>query len=724
MLSPSSSSSDKTYDIIELESRDLELHEVQKPSQVPSPTMELPPMEVDKKNKESEVDTTVQKEMIQGVEATVKETATKTTQELQGFYARVAPPDVAASGVAPDWASSSSSSSLQDHAFKERLTFSSPTNFNGSSSISAAPAAAAAVPAQLSSTPPSHHSLGTAGGAGAGASPSTSRWESRASFTANFPYQMAPFQAPTASGSELPLAISGEERQTAGLFAPALGPFSSHRLMSGSGSATPAAGREHGGLSNEPTYSSVGRDMMVRGEDFVGLYTGLGRLSGGLEGGSATLSSTNPLVMNVGATGVSRAGAKPAMVSFVGGEFRLQGMGRGMQEEEGEGMTSMQPMVSGMTRRAHEGEGDAAARGETSWQQGDPSIHMLQRERSGQEQQEMGPEGRSSTGLMTGGGSEHHHHHRAVAQSQQLAQLVRVMEGAERGRASSMAELDQQQRLRLEQDQQQQQRELMLRSRGNIGVAGAGAVGAGGTTACYDCGNQAKKDCPHMRCRTCCKSRGFDCATHVKSTWVPVSKRRQRLQQQGLLHPSTTTSGEQQQQQYQESLKMQARLKRARTLSLTAGGGGSSSTMAHQTAAGIQAAAAPSHTSTSTGTPPRSSDINSAPTVPPTLSQEGQVRGGLFPNEFRTQAVFRCVRITGMMDGQDEYAYQTEIRIGGHIFKGILHDQGADKPEFATSNIAELQLGSRNLQSSSSGLMDLSGMYPSGGNTMLGSAYR
>ncbi|MCO5559907.1 hypothetical protein L7F22_013511 [Adiantum nelumboides] len=542
---------------------------------------------------------------------------------------------------------------------------------------------------------------------------------------------MAPFQAPTASGSELPLAISGEERQTAGLFAPALGPFSSHRLMSGSGSATSAAGRDHGGLSNEPTYGSLGRDMMVRGEDFVGLYTGLGRLSGGLEGGSATLSSTNPLVMNVGATGVSRTGAKPAMVSFVGGEFRLQGMGRGMQEEEGEGMTSMQPMGSGMTRRAHEGEGDAAARVETSWQQGVPSIHMLQRERSGQEQQEMGAEGRSSSGLITGGGSEHHHHHRAAAQSQQLA-LARVMEGAERGRASSMAELDQQQRLRLEQEQQhQQQRELMLRSRGSIGVAGAGAgsgsAGAGGTTACYDCGNQAKKDCPHMRCRTCCKSRGFDCATHVKSTWVPVSKRRQRLQQQGLLHPSTTASGEQQQQQYQESLKL-ARLKRARTLSLTAGGGGSSSTMAHQAAAaaatGIQAAAAPSHTSTSTGTPPRSSDINSAPTAPPTLSQEGQVRGGLFPNEFRTQAVFQCVRITGMMDGQDEYAYQTEVRIGGHIFKGILHDQGADKPEFATSNIAELQLGGRNLQSSTAGLMDLSGMYSSGGNTMLGSAYR
>lgn len=49
---------------------------------------------------------------------------------------------------------------------------------------------------------------------------------------------------------------------------------------------------------------------------------------------------------------------------------------------------------------------------------------------------------------------------------------------------------------------------------------------------CQDCGNQAKKDCVHLRCRTCCKSRGFQCQTHVKSTWVPAAKRRERQQQQ------------------------------------------------------------------------------------------------------------------------------------------------------------------------------------------------
>lgn len=63
---------------------------------------------------------------------------------------------------------------------------------------------------------------------------------------------------------------------------------------------------------------------------------------------------------------------------------------------------------------------------------------------------------------------------------------------------------------------------LMMRS---------GGGGGGGGISCQDCGNQAKKDCQHMRCRTCCKSRGFQCQTHVKSTWVPASKRRERQQQ-------------------------------------------------------------------------------------------------------------------------------------------------------------------------------------------------
>lgn len=67
---------------------------------------------------------------------------------------------------------------------------------------------------------------------------------------------------------------------------------------------------------------------------------------------------------------------------------------------------------------------------------------------------------------------------------------------------------------------------MMMRQGGR-----GGSSGSGDSINCQDCGNQAKKDCVHMRCRTCCKSRGFQCQTHVKSTWVPAAKRRERQQQ-------------------------------------------------------------------------------------------------------------------------------------------------------------------------------------------------
>ena len=71
--------------------------------------------------------------------------------------------------------------------------------------------------------------------------------------------------------------------------------------------------------------------------------------------------------------------------------------------------------------------------------------------------------------------------------------------------------------------------------------------GSGGSISCQDCGNQAKKDCIYMRCRTCCKSQGFDCATHVKSTWVPASVRRERHQK--LLQSNNPVDHHQQEQQ-------------------------------------------------------------------------------------------------------------------------------------------------------------------------------
>jgi LRP1 type putative zinc finger protein len=75
---------------------------------------------------------------------------------------------------------------------------------------------------------------------------------------------------------------------------------------------------------------------------------------------------------------------------------------------------------------------------------------------------------------------------------------------------------------------------------GAAGIAGAGGGRAG--TSCQDCGNNAKKDCPHMRCRTCCRSRGFSCPTHVKSTWVPAAKRRERQQQLAALFRGAANS--------------------------------------------------------------------------------------------------------------------------------------------------------------------------------------
>ncbi|XP_057723899.1 protein SHI RELATED SEQUENCE 3-like [Arachis stenosperma] len=55
-----------------------------------------------------------------------------------------------------------------------------------------------------------------------------------------------------------------------------------------------------------------------------------------------------------------------------------------------------------------------------------------------------------------------------------------------------------------------------------------GIKGDQSSTKCQDCGNQAKKECSYWRCRTCCKNKGFHCQTHIKSTWVPVDRRRHR----------------------------------------------------------------------------------------------------------------------------------------------------------------------------------------------------
>lgn len=88
-------------------------------------------------------------------------------------------------------------------------------------------------------------------------------------------------------------------------------------------------------------------------------------------------------------------------------------------------------------------------------------------------------------------------------------------------------------------------RSLIETSGGAFMMMRSNSSGGGGGPSCQDCGNQAKKDCAHMRCRTCCKSRGLECPTHVKSTWVPAAKRRERQQQLASgQQPQTQPQGE------------------------------------------------------------------------------------------------------------------------------------------------------------------------------------
>ncbi|KAM3306280.1 protein EXPRESSION OF TERPENOIDS 1 [Capsicum chacoense] len=129
-----------------------------------------------------------------------------------------------------------------------------------------------------------------------------------------------------------------------------------------------------------------------------------------------------------------------------------------------------------------------------------------------------------------------------------------------------------------------------------------------GAISCQDCGNQAKKDCQHMRCRTCCKSRGFQCQTHVKSTWVPAAKRRERQQQLASLN------------QQEEN-----KFKRQKDDPIT----------------GLEVA-------------------------------------NNFPSKVNSTAVFQRVRMSSIEETEDQIAYQAVVDINGHIFKGILYDQGDD----------------------------------------------
>ncbi|KAK6256822.1 hypothetical protein QUC31_000281 [Theobroma cacao] len=152
---------------------------------------------------------------------------------------------------------------------------------------------------------------------------------------------------------------------------------------------------------------------------------------------------------------------------------------------------------------------------------------------------------------------------------------------------------------------------------------------------CQDCGNQAKKDCTHLRCRTCCKSRGFQCQTHVKSTWVPASKRRERQQQLAALQQQ-----QQQQQQNQQQEQQQFRGENPKRQRENQGAPSLACTRLSPTTSGLEL--------------------------------------GQYPPEVNSPAVFRCVKVSAMDDADEEFAYQTAVNIAGHVFKGILYDQGPE----------------------------------------------
>ncbi|TKY75429.1 SHI RELATED SEQUENCE 1 protein [Spatholobus suberectus] len=124
---------------------------------------------------------------------------------------------------------------------------------------------------------------------------------------------------------------------------------------------------------------------------------------------------------------------------------------------------------------------------------------------------------------------------------------------------------------------------------------------------CQDCGNLAKKECSHSRCRTCCKNRGFECQTHIKSTWIPVNRRRHKEP-----HPSP-----------------------------------------HHFHADI---------------PEKHNQIN------PYSGLELK-----FPDATNSMGMFRCVQVRSMDAAVNEIAYQTSVNIGGHVFSGLLYDQGPDQ---------------------------------------------
>jgi LRP1 type putative zinc finger protein len=70
------------------------------------------------------------------------------------------------------------------------------------------------------------------------------------------------------------------------------------------------------------------------------------------------------------------------------------------------------------------------------------------------------------------------------------------------------------------------------------------------------------------------------------------------------------------------------------------------------------------------------------------------------PGQVREPAVFRCVRVTAINSGEAEVAYQAKVNISGHVFKGILYDQGIDEKNLFPC-VSKMHSGERTRDSTS-----------------------
>ncbi|KAM3410201.1 hypothetical protein ACQJBY_002427 [Aegilops geniculata] len=195
---------------------------------------------------------------------------------------------------------------------------------------------------------------------------------------------------------------------------------------------------------------------------------------------------------------------------------------------------------------------------------------------------------------------------------------------------------------------------------------GGVSSGSGGSTTCSDCGNQAKKDCPHQRCRTCCKSRGFDCTTHVRSTWIPAARRREKHPLGGDLSPPAAPA---------TAVTKKPRFHSSQTTTTTTTSRTSTSNGTSSSQQGDRPAQ--THARTSQVSAPIIQETWTLITSSIPSSADAPFRDSL-PRHVRAPAVFRCVRVTSVDDGADEFAYQAAVSINGHMFRGFLYDQGAD----------------------------------------------